>query len=226
MNTKVIGIVVAGLILVGAGAFVLTSGDDDASSETTASEESTANSLGIDTEALEGDFELSVEGVDNGQPISVLFRVDDDGNYSADVTNAGETASVVFVGGITYLRNPGTDQWVSYPVDSVAAPSFDPGEFALDNDEVDELTNESDIEDLGEQACETGTCRVWRENPDEDGDNETAIIKIDTQTSRLVSVEVTNNDTQEVSTISYSYPGDIVIEAPEGAIPLDVDTTL
>ncbi len=228
MNNKVLGIVVAVLVLLGAGAFFVLGGDDDNgnndSSQTSDDQNGDAgnidNALGLDTAALDGPFQLTVSGTQDGEAINVGFLVDGNGNYSSEVTSGGQTAGIIYLDGVTYLQDPTSGEWLSYPADSQSAPSFDPSEFALSDSDVNELTTESTIEDLGEQPCSTGTCRVWREAPGLE--NETALVKIDTATNRLVEVEVTNNDTDEVTSIMYSYPGEVTIEAPEGATPFEI----
>lgn len=232
MNTKIVGLIAA-IILAGGAVFFFVSGDEDTNTASTDSSEQESNTntsdgsnnlLDIDTAALTGAYRLEISSTGGEDSLSGTFDVDGNGNVSTLITTNGQKSAYIYLDGVTYVQNPQDQSWISYPSGSAAAPSFNVDDLALSDDDINEISSDTTIEELGEQPCVTGTCRVYRDVDAEE--NQTAVVKIDVATKRLVEVVVTDNTTNEVTTIVYSYPNDISIKAPEGAVEFNIpDTT-
>ena len=223
MNNKIIGIVLAGLIIGGGVLFTVMGGDDDTASNNQSSEQAadasdnsaTANILNIDTAALTGSYRLNISSNDGGQQLEGVFELDGNGNIRTDITVDGQRSGFVQIDGNTYVQNPEDGSWVLYPANSPAAPSVNIDELALSNEDINEITDDTTIEELGEQPCDAGTCRVYRDT--DETTMEVALIKIDVATNRISEVELSVEETGTKTTLIYTYPDDISIVAPEGA---------
>jgi hypothetical protein len=230
MNTKVIGLLVA-ILLVAGGVFFFVSGDDDSSTANNDSSQqdnnsdsamtpNTDNFLGLNTAALQGAYQLMVTSNEDGQDLEGTFLLDGNGNVSTMVTVDGQSSGLISLDGVTYFQNPESGEWFFYPAGSASAPTFDLDDLAISNDDIDEISNDSTVEDLGEMPCSLGTCRVW--SSVDPVDDETSVVKVQKDTGLLSDVELTNNATGEVTTIMYQYPGDVSITAPEGATEFEL----
>ena len=228
MNSKLIGLVV-GVVLIAGGVFFALSGDDSDSAnsntnqtaETVPGSESAAtNQLGINTVALEGAYQLDISGTEDGEELSGTILLDGNGNFSTEVTTEGQTVGFVLLDGVTYVQNPADQSWVSYPADSAAAPSLDVEDLSISDEDLEEINSDTTIEDLGEQECSLGTCRVYQDVDSED--NETAIVKVEVGTGRLAEIVITDNESGDENRITYSYPENVNIVAPEGATEFDL----
>lgn len=219
MNSKIIAAIIVGALVIGGGAFFLLGGDSDDAGTSDASTSQGDNELGLDTQSLEGNFVITASGMQTGVALSVEFKIDENGNYSSEFESDNEIAQIRFVDGVTYVYDAAGDAWYSYPEGSTAAPSLDPSSFGLNDDEIAELSQNSTLEELGEEDCTAGTCRVWRDVDTVEG--ETSIVKIDKETNRLSEVIVTGNDNDDELTIIYTYPDDITIEVPDNATPFE-----
>lgn len=224
MNIKLLGLIAAVIAVAGGALFWVgqdeSTGEDSANTDTVQQEDadnplSSDNFLNINTAALNGAYRLLVTSNDGGVSLNGTFELDGNGNVSTVVTQDGQQSGFIILDDVTYIQNPEDGSWIFYPAGAQAAPSIDVNDLALSDDDINEINNDSSVEDLGEQPCAAGTCRVYRDIDEEQ--NETALVKIDVSNNRLSEVELTNNTTGEVTMITYEYPGEIIITAPEGA---------
>lgn len=171
--------------------------------------------LAIDTAALENSYRLEFDGVEDGENISGTFDIDKDGNVSANVSGAGQEIGYISLDGVTYFQNPEDGQWYYYSSDSSASQAFDVSDFSISEEDIAEITDDETVVYIGEQECTAGKCNVWQDT--DESTDETTAVKIEVGTNRLSDVSITNNKTGEVNTITYTYPDNISIVAPEGA---------
>jgi len=227
MNSKIIVLVVAVLLAGGLGFVLLLSGDDnpEASSGNADSAAQTnlndgENFLNIDTNALVGPYKLSVEGTSDEGSFSADYEFDGNGDISGTTNSEGVTTGFRVVEGVTYVQSGAEGEWFGYPASSDSLGAYDYSQFTLSDNDINEIKDDASLKELGDQSCSAGKCRAWQFTYKQDGGK--GIIRISKSDNRVSEVEASDSINNTHTKIVYSYPGELTIAAPEGAVILDV----
>lgn len=208
---RIIGITVTLLLIV--AAFIVLNTDDAAapvtgdvgspeSSETVAESEF-GNPFRADTGAIRENLRVTVT---TDQYTSVLdIGENGDNKITADSGNA--ITEYIQLGNESFFKDANSRNWITYNTDP--NPAQTGLQDTIEADVYDEYDAE-DVEDLGTEACSSGTCRVYRLT----SEGVTGTLYVDTKTNRITKWVSEDEESGQV-TIEYDYDVEISITRPE-----------
>ncbi len=211
----VVGIIVAVVVVGGAGYFFTQRGSDPSESnasnaEQNSNEQSTVDVSTFDAVPTSGtSFSATITSKSaDGKTTQAVMEYDKStGNTSYSSQDDGKTFKMVYTKDAYYMCQDG-DTCIKYPLNGVGDNSFDPSTYEYTDAEIEGFRNTA--VDAGEQDCPSGKCYVWKvtENGYESS------VFIDTKTKRIVQVEGTSEGT--TSKIVYEYK-DVSVVPPANA---------
>ena len=209
MSGKIIGLIIAGLLLVGGVVYVINESDSTNNSGLTTNESSEQQSNSDSGEAefnpvanSNEAFKATITGTSNGEEFSAVLEYDGEGNgrFSAS-SQDGETVFYYTQDGFISCQ---MDTCYRLPTDGPTP--FSIGEYTYTEEDFDDFKDNATY--LGKQDCPAGTCDVWQIT--EEG-VETKIFL--NSSDRRISQVIGALD-GETTTIVYEF-GDVNITIPE-----------
>ena len=214
MSKKILGIVLAVVVLAG-GAFAFWQLQDDEPeleqevAENGISQEEAAQ-LALVAENMAGASYVATINADTPEgSFESVLEFDGEGNYSFNAEQDGQTVQFILIGDTAYTCEG--EQCFEFPSrqdDDMF--NFNIDDFTYEEDELTDFAETATY--LGEESCPAGTCDVW-EIVDE---TETSRLYIDTDSNQISQATGTGDDGEFTMVFEYQ---DISIEAPENVQP-------
>lgn len=218
MSKTIIGLVVAGLVVVGGAAYFVVNKNSDkdtpAASQTAdnSSDDSSTNSgdgpsfAPATTDGLSFEATSTVEA--SGKTIVSTIAYDGKQNYQYSADQGGQSVSTIVTKKAVYVQVD--DQWYKYAANY--SSGFNPADYKYDASTLDAWKASSDYKGQGD--CPAGTCDIWEVSTGAEGQQATSTVYLDTSTNRiskLVSETGSGN-----FTIEYNYKP-VTITVPKNA---------
>lgn len=218
MNNKIIGGVVALLLLAGVGAGIyLMQNDDEKQNNTETSQtgqEQESNNGEAPTLAnfanSDKPFVATIKGETDGNSFNTVIEYDGQGNGYFTTEYEGETTEFYFTGDSYITCRDG--QCFKTPKTSESSVNVD--DYSYSQEDFDKFKNDATYE--GRQSCPAGTCDVWLVSTTD----QTTRIFINPETN-LISQVVGDIDGNSV-TVTYEFK-DVTITLPENITEIPIN---
>lgn len=238
MNSKaIIGLVVAGVVLVG-GIFAFAGRSSD-NTDTVASNDTqqtnddsqeavAANGLSNDNGfpaelSIVGSYVATITSRDTADPsnnadLELIYNNENLWQTSIDSSEGGITT--IYTGDATYIEGP--TGWTKFPVSDAGASGAIEG-FTFSDSDIEEFRTKAI--DAGTESCSLGTCRVWEITDNDDGSTGKIWVADD---GRLARAIVSQGST--TTELEYDYNADTTVTVPknfqEFTVPTENDLDL
>jgi hypothetical protein len=210
MKVKLIGIILAVLVVGGgAGAFIMSRDSDDSksssnNSNTTKEETKTESATPtFSPKATKNQsFSATLEGTSEGDALTGTIESDGKGIIHFTGTQAGETAEYYVTSDGSFIFCQGTQCFKS----SASENSVSPDDYEVTDEDIAKYQSKATF--LGSESCPSGTCNVWQYTDDE---NVKTKIYIDKDTDYVS--QVVGEDGTDTFKIVYNFK-DVSITVP------------
>lgn len=207
----VIGALVAGVLVLGGGAFYVSNRNNGSSSGSQATNNKASSNPSFDAlSPTDESYVATITTTDaEGKTSQASMEYDkQSGNVKYSATSNGETVSFVYTSDAYYVcQKDGT--CIKYPNNGIGGGSaFDPTTYQYTGDELNGWKSTSSYQ--GEQSCPAGSCDVWQ--VEESGSKLTFYISDD---KRISKVETVQSDGSK-SSLTYDYKN-VTVTQPANA---------
>ena len=208
MNKNVIiGLIVAGVLVLGGAAWYLTSSnssDSDDGQSSTVSAEEISDFINPYDQAVTMTGTIT-DSADPSSDSTVIMQYKDNNTWAISVDGTEGKTQFINIGDYSYMYSSETDSWFRMPSSTDTDSPFD--DFKIDKDEIQTLKDNAVV--VGKSGCTLGTCEVYDMTDPDTGDKTT--LKIGSG-GRIAEMSGTSGTTS--TTMVFDYSGPINIETP------------
>lgn len=160
-KSAIIGLVVAGVLILGGGGWYLTRSTGNTGDN---GDSSTASSIAEDIKDFVNPYNQSFkmtgtssdsENPENNLTFTMEYQDKDTWAWTSDIN--GQKTQIIYDAGYNYMQNPGTDTWLRLPAGDNSSSPID--DFKITDKEMNDLKSKGISK--GTSSCSLGTCETF-----------------------------------------------------------------